>query len=118
MAYRITLCLLAVLLGACASTQRRAMNDGERTITTAPVRALVNDQGEVDVRFEKDVHCERIKRVGTHLVQRFCYSGQNARKAAREALHRYTRSNNAASCNGCGTGRAQRAGNDGGGAEI
>lgn len=114
----LLLAIIALALSACASTQRRAMNDGERTITTDKVRALVQAQGAVDVRFDEQIRCERIRIVGTHLIQRFCYSGAEAKEAARDAMRRYSRSVTIGGCGagGCSSGgpRAAEGGSGGG----
>ena len=114
----LVVAIVALALNACASTQRRAMNDGERTLTTGTVRALVQSQGEVDVRFDERIRCERIRIVGTHLIQRFCYSGADAKEAARDAMRRYSRSVTVGGCGagGCSGGgpRAAEGGSGGG----
>ncbi len=74
--------LLAALCSGCASTQARGMNPGEKTAVSADVAALVEELGEVDVRFAENLYCQRVRRVGTHLVTRVCF---NSREAARKS---------------------------------
>ncbi|MEM1091979.1 MAG: hypothetical protein AAF552_11000 [Pseudomonadota bacterium] len=85
------LALLAAIAG-CASTSERNMNAGERTLVSDEVAELVEELGEVDVRFAENVYCERIRRVGTHLVTRVCWDSREAARQSRQASDRYHRS--------------------------
>lgn len=83
--------LLAGTVFGCASTQNRNMNPGERTEVSAGVAEMVDDLGEVDVRFADNVYCERVRRVGTHLVTRVCYDSREAARKSRRDLDRLYR---------------------------
>ncbi len=84
------LALLAAIAG-CASTSERNMNAGERTVVSDEVAELVEELGEVDIRFAENVYCERIRRVGTHLVTRVCWDSREAARQSRQAADRYHR---------------------------
>ena len=62
------------------------MNEGEKTYVSNQVAQLVEDNdGVLDTREHDDVYCERIRRTGTHLVERLCYT-----RAEKEAMDRAT----------------------------
>lgn len=66
---------LAVLaaLGGCANNGPIDPNRGE-LIASPGVQAIFDDE-DVDIAEATDrVRCERIMRVGTHLIERYCYT--------------------------------------------
>lgn len=99
----LTLPLLVLLVSGCASTQNRNMNPGEQTLVSPEVEKLVDELGEVDVRFAENLYCERIRRVGTHLVTRICYDSREAARKKRESMHRLQRGSGVGAI-GCGSG--------------
>ena len=71
-----------VILGGCTATHERPMNAGEKTYVSDRVAQLVDENdGRLDTREHEDVYCERIRRTGTHLVERLCYT-----KAEKDAM--------------------------------
>ncbi len=85
------LLLLTTLFAGCASTQNRGMNPGEKTAVSAEVMKMVEELGEVDVRFAENVYCERVRRVGTHLVTRVCFNSREAARKSKSNVDRMSR---------------------------
>ncbi|MDX1569292.1 MAG: hypothetical protein R3200_02330 [Xanthomonadales bacterium] len=58
------------------------MNKSEKTYVSDRVAQMVEENdGVLDTREHEDVYCERIRRTGTHLVERLCYT-----RAERDAM--------------------------------
>jgi len=83
--------LIATLLCGCLAKHKRILNEGEQTIVSDDVRALVlaADEGLLDIRLHDNVSCRRIKIVGTHLVKRFCYTREEEREMYRKTQEEY-----------------------------
>ncbi|MFK7956368.1 MAG: hypothetical protein AB8B96_09750 [Lysobacterales bacterium] len=90
-AQNAALLLIITVFAGCASTQKRAMNPGEKTAVSAEVAKMVEEMGEVDVRFAENVYCERVRRVGTHLVTRICFDSREAARKSKGNMHRLSR---------------------------
>ncbi|MDX1569291.1 MAG: hypothetical protein R3200_02325 [Xanthomonadales bacterium] len=73
---RVLVSLVAFLfVVGCTATQERPMNAGEKTYVSDRVAQMVEENdGSLDTREHEDVYCERIRRTGTHLVERLCYT--------------------------------------------
>jgi hypothetical protein len=73
---KLVLATLPLALAACVSTADRPMNDGEATFVSQEVRKIVekSEEGLVDTREFPDIRCRRFKRVGSHMVNRYCYT--------------------------------------------
>ena len=79
---KLSLAALVALTFGCTATHERPMNDGEKTYVSERVAQLVEDnEGILDTREHDDVYCERIRRTGTHMVERLCYT-----RAEKEAM--------------------------------
>ena len=65
----------AVVMAGCAATHDRPMNKGEKTIVSDKVLAMVEENGgKLDIRKTDNVKCVRNRLVGSHMVQRVCYT--------------------------------------------
>lgn len=77
----LLLSILAIVVG-CTATHERPMNKSEKTYVSDRVAQMVEENdGVLDTREHEDVYCERIRRTGTHLVERLCYT-----RAERDAM--------------------------------
>ncbi len=87
---------------ACANTyhtDERPQNDGEKTIVSNQVLAMVDqNNGTLDIRQHDNVRCKRIKIVGTHIHKRFCYTTEEEKRMAEETYDAYYRNFGPATC--------------------
>ena len=83
--------LMAFTLGACAAKHERIVNDGEKTIVSDKVLEMVlaAEDGLLDIREHENVRCRRIRIVGTHMVQRLCYTTEEEEEQARKTQAEY-----------------------------
>ena len=79
--------LIAITLCGCVAKHKRILNDGEKTLVSDAVHALVmaTDEGLLDICQHDNVRYERIRIVGAHLVTRLCFTREE------EAMMRKTR---------------------------
>ena len=84
--------LTAVAITACAAPDRRQADTDIPTRISPGVLAIAEaENGVVDTDKHTDVHCERVKIVGTHLHERICYTQAESRAAARRHADAYYR---------------------------
>ncbi|MEM9529974.1 MAG: hypothetical protein AAGA23_03585 [Pseudomonadota bacterium] len=84
--------LAAAALTACMAKHERPMNEGEKTIVSDQVLAMVDEAGgELDIREKKNVRCQRIRITGTHMVTRLCYTSEEEKKIAERTQEEYYR---------------------------
>ena len=83
--------LTAALLCGCLAKHSRMLNEGEKTLVSADVRELVlaAEDGLLDIREHKNIRCERIRIVGTHLLTRLCFTKEESREMARKTQEEY-----------------------------
>lgn len=84
------LLIAPLLLCACVGTDVRDMNDGEATIVSKDVLAMVEEaDGVLDIREKPRVRCKRIRLTGTHRVTRICYTSAEEQAQAEATQARY-----------------------------
>ncbi len=77
--------LTALITSGCVATHERGMNDSEKTLVSNDVSAMVDEAGgALDIREEPEVHCQRIKLTGSHMVTRLCYTGREEQASAEQ----------------------------------
>ncbi len=90
------------LLVACANTyhtDERPQNDGEKTIVSNHVLAMVDqNDGKLDIRQHENIRCKRIKIVGTHIHKRLCYTTEEEERMAQQTYDAYYRNFGAIKC--------------------
>lgn len=81
-----------LLLTGCVATHERPMNEVEDTIVSNQVLAMVDEAGgELDIREEPKVRCERIRLTGTHMVTRHCYTLAESARSSEQTQNAYYR---------------------------